>query len=318
MTLIIGIYVKCHALQVSDRLVSFRTIPPRTFDPLANKTIVYFARRGIVSLSAAGLAHLGGNSTDTWIAETLSGLDLSQRAATAFGRGICHPFDVGQALEHLRVEAGAALAREPGSRVKEIIDIQVIGSQWDRRRGRMRPVICKVTNQRTHGPFFEKLVLPRIWPPGREWAIIGSGIGFPTARQHLRDRFRNQGGLISPENCLTAMVDAVRSAADQHPGVIGKDCMCVHIKGATPMATVSFRPDSAYEIKTPASNRPEPIAFTPYVIARDMVAYPSLSANNMFMTVPGVDIRFEGAPPLPLSEQAAWLQSQQRPNPPPR
>lgn len=106
MTLILGIYVKWHAIQVSDRLVSLRSNPPYPFDAFANKTVIYFGRRGIASISAAGLAYLNGKTTDEWVAETLSGVDLSTKSAIAMGHSISHPFDVGQALEHLRQQLG--------------------------------------------------------------------------------------------------------------------------------------------------------------------------------------------------------------------
>ena len=112
MTLILGVYTNWHAMQVSDRLVSVRATAPIPFDVLANKNVVYFGRRGIVSISYSGLAYIAGRTTDTWIAENLSGVDLSVEAALAVGNAISHPFDVGQALEHLCRRATEAYARE--------------------------------------------------------------------------------------------------------------------------------------------------------------------------------------------------------------
>src|SRR5258708_2574354 len=132
MTLILGLYVKWHAIQVSDRLVTLKTAPPSPFDVFANKTVIYFGRRGIVSISGAGLAYLSGKTTDEWVAETLSGVDLSIRAALAMGRSISYPFDVGQALEHLRQRAIATYANESAAARREVVDLQIIGSQWDR------------------------------------------------------------------------------------------------------------------------------------------------------------------------------------------
>ena len=66
MTLILGVYTNWHAFQVSDRLVSVRSFaaaPPAAHDVLANKTVVLFARRGIVAISYTGLAYLAGVPT---------------------------------------------------------------------------------------------------------------------------------------------------------------------------------------------------------------------------------------------------------------
>jgi hypothetical protein len=303
-------------MQVSDRRVSLRTAPPLPFDVLANKTVVYFGRRGIVSISYAGLAYIAGRTTDRWLAETLSGVDLSVEAALAIGNAISHPFDVGQALEHLRRRATEAYAREPYRARREITDFQVIGSQWDRRHRRLRPVICNITNQRTRSAPFEKLNTQRHWDIQKDWCSIGSGTGQKEAREYLRQRFRASGGLISPEHCLDVMVDAVRYIAGLHPDLIGQDCMCVHIQGAQPMVSVSFRPKTQYRLSTPSGPIYGPIAFTPYVVARDMVAIPSISANNMLLRTPGVDIKFDGTGLVMPGWSAAWQRHFPRPGPP--
>jgi hypothetical protein len=316
MTLILGLYVRWHALQVSDRLVTLRTVPPVPFDVLANKTIVYFGRRGIVSISGAGLAYLNGKTTDEWVAETLSGVDLSVPSTLVMGHSISHPFDIGQALEHLREHATALYAnRSPAAR-REVLELQVVGSQWDRHHGRLRPVICKVTNRRTRTVNFEKLVVPRYWDIQNGWYHIGSGEGYPEARNYLRQRFESSGGLISPQHCLDVMVDAIRHAATLHPDVVGEDCMCVHIQPAAPMVSVSFRPKAKYSVASPAGPITAPIAFTPYVVAHDMIAVPSISANNMFFATHGVDIQFDGGGLVPPAQSAAWQQHLPRPAPP--
>jgi hypothetical protein len=104
-------------MQVSDRMVSLAGRSPVPFDTLANKTVVYFGRRGIVTIAYTGPAYVREVPTDKWIAQTLSGLDLSQ-SGTAFGRRICLPFDIGQAIEHLRSEATRVMGRE-GTRMLE-------------------------------------------------------------------------------------------------------------------------------------------------------------------------------------------------------
>lgn len=316
MTLILGLYVKWHAIQVSDRLVSLNTIPPSPFDPLANKTVIYFGRRGIVAISAAGLGYLNGKTTDTWIAETLSGVDLSIQSALAMGRSISYPFDIGQALERLRQRVSATYAHESPASRKVVVDLQVIGSQWDRRHQRLRPVICKITNTRTKTAQFEKLVTPRYWDVQNGWYTIGSGIGYAEARDYMRHAFQASGGLISPEHCIDVMVNAIRYVAASHPDVVGQDCMCVHIQGSSPMVSVSFRPKTRYQISTASGPIPGPVAFTPYVIARDMVAVPSISLNNMILATPGVDIQFDGGGLVPPEAAAAFQRSLTRPAPP--
>jgi len=56
--------------------------------------------------------------------------------------------------------------------------------------------------------------------------------------------------------------------------------MCVHIQGASPTVTISFRPKANYQVATPGGPVLGPLAFTPYVVSRNMVAKPSISANS--------------------------------------
>ena len=59
-----------------DRVI-VRQRHPQPFDVLASKTVVHFARQGITSISAGGLAFLGNRTTDMSVAETLSGVEIS-------------------------------------------------------------------------------------------------------------------------------------------------------------------------------------------------------------------------------------------------
>lgn len=316
MTLILGLYVKWHAIQVSDRLVSLMTTPRLPYDALANKTVIYFGRRGIVSIAASGPAYIKGKTTDEWIAKTLSGVDPVVGASLAFGREISYPFDIGQAIEHLRQQASDTYINESSAIRKLPLDFQIVGSQWDRRSGRLTPVICKVTNGRTRTAKFEKLVTPRYWDYQNGWYSIGSGAGYPEARDYLKRSFEASGGLISPQHCIDVMVEAVRHVAAGYPNLVGQDCMCVHIQGSSPMVSISFRPKSQYQINTPGGPIEGPVAFTPYVVARDMLSIPSISINSMFFTTRGVDIEFDGCGQVPLDQAPAFLGHLPRPGPP--
>jgi hypothetical protein len=112
------------------------------------------------------------------------------------------------------------------------------------------------------------------------------------------------------------MVDAIRYVATSHPGVIGEDCMCVHIQGSSPMVSISFGPKTQYKVNTTGGPIVGPVAFTPYVVARDMVAMPSISFNNMFLVTPGVDIQFDGVGQVSSEQAAAFQRHLPRPAPP--
>jgi hypothetical protein len=86
MTLHITLTSNRFILQLSDRLVSVQRRGSLTpFDETANKTVIYFARDGWVSIGYTRLAYLGGIPTDQWIAEKLIGEELSSQRGPSGG-----------------------------------------------------------------------------------------------------------------------------------------------------------------------------------------------------------------------------------------
>ncbi len=310
MTLILGIHVNGHAIQVSDRLVSLNGEPPSKWDTLANKTVVCFVRRGVVSISYTGRAYIEGIPTDQWIAERLSGKKLRTRGS-AFGNRICLPFDVGQAIEYLRTGAELSYQQLSERAQKFPLEMHIIGSQWDRKHGRIRPVVAKVTNRRTCGANFETLRIPRWVPtPGSSWDLV-AGVGTEEARAFMNQSFHSMGGMISPGNCMNVMVNAIRHVSKSLPNTVGPNCMAVHIRGRS--VRVIYLPFEKHFVENPMTRTPVgPISFTPFVISPNMAARPSVSLNNMFMRSFDVDISFEGWPNQSINEMPALQFDQSR------
>ena len=80
MTLIITAINGACVVQVSDRLTTVKARNSEVIsdhDPCANKTIVYVARDGYMSISFAGIAYVGTCPTDDWLAIQLAGAILS-------------------------------------------------------------------------------------------------------------------------------------------------------------------------------------------------------------------------------------------------
>jgi hypothetical protein len=73
MTLILSHVNSLYSVQVADRKVVLEDKGLPEYDPTANKTVVYCAVDGLVSISFAGHAYLGGMPTDEWLATFLWG-----------------------------------------------------------------------------------------------------------------------------------------------------------------------------------------------------------------------------------------------------
>src|ERR1700730_6856922 len=114
MTLILSHLSSAFALQSSDRLVTRLNMGrgPTPFDPLANKTIVYLARDAIVAMSYTGPAYIGQLTTDDWIVQNLTGIDVTQGFGTRTGT-LPRLFDIGRAMKFLLQELSSSeIARQ--------------------------------------------------------------------------------------------------------------------------------------------------------------------------------------------------------------
>jgi len=69
---------------------------PTRFDASSNKSIIFWARDAIVSISYTGPAYIGPLTTDGWIAQKLTGVDVSEKFGMR-GFPLSHWLDIGQA-----------------------------------------------------------------------------------------------------------------------------------------------------------------------------------------------------------------------------
>lgn len=124
-------------LQVSDRLV---TKGGGTYDPRANKSLLYYARNALVAMSYTGLAYVDGVPTDHWIAERLVGTSLPDPTKPGMmGYYRIQPLEIGRALNVLCEELHRVFSRMPP--LPFPTNIVVAGWKW--KRGRSLPLASK-------------------------------------------------------------------------------------------------------------------------------------------------------------------------------
>ena len=166
MTLILSHVSRSFALQVSDRLVTKvgQGNNPSQFDVLSNKNIVYRARDAIVSICYTGPAYIGSLTTDDWIVQKLTGVDVSEKFGMR-GFPLSHWLDIGQSTRLLLRELACS---EIG---KQNLSFELVAVGWQgkntRRRleGRYQPVpMSWVLSKPEAGPFEKEVVrLQRYW-----------------------------------------------------------------------------------------------------------------------------------------------------------
>src|ERR1700692_187490 len=166
MTLILSHLSRVFALQSSDRLVTRLNTgqDPTPFDPLANKTIVYLARDAIVAMSYTGPAYIGQLTTDDWIVQNLTGIDVTEAFGTRTGI-LPRLFDIGRALNFLLQELSSSEIAQQNIN----FELVAVGWQWRLARrapvGRFQPVPMAWGISKTESGAFEQKVerLPRHW-----------------------------------------------------------------------------------------------------------------------------------------------------------
>jgi hypothetical protein len=121
-------------LQVSDRLVVAETKGTilRPFDALANKDLIYWARDAIVSIGYTGPAYIGKLPTDDWIAERLTGVNVSELSGTKFGL-LPQWLDIGQSMTVLEQEL------KQSEVAKGDLNFELVMAGWQWKHGR-RPL----------------------------------------------------------------------------------------------------------------------------------------------------------------------------------
>ena len=126
MTQIVSAFLKGLAFQVSDRLV---TQAHREFDPQYNKTVVFRASDGIVSIGFAGHAYLENLPTDTWIVKTLLRTDRTDFGGiTRLPKRMFRALSLSSAVRELQIGLAVAYARLPDTaRAQQPIILNVVG-----------------------------------------------------------------------------------------------------------------------------------------------------------------------------------------------
>jgi hypothetical protein len=328
MTLILSHLSRAFVLQVSDRLVTkeARGTPPSRFDALANKSIVYWARDAIVTIAYTGAAYIGALSTDDWIVQKLTGVDVSEN----FGmRGFASPrwLDIGQSLRLLLQE----LASSEVAKHTLNFELTAVGWQWKTTRhpleGRYQPVPMAWGLSKPRNGQFGKEVerIPRYWYMKHPTFFHSSPIGnMPkTERDKMFDLLRNSGPSRTGEEAAAkveqATVDAVRSVSMSNP-YVGPNCMSVLLAPPHQRAfiRISFFSQEQHTAQLVSRTAPPvilPAAFSPWIVGRGWMEKPSVRVGQATSEELGpFTIAYSGpAMPCPVKGLIFAQSSQARP-----
>ena len=274
MTMVLGLLIRGYAFQVSDRLVTQAGGGAvRPFDPLANKTVIFRARDGILAIGYSDRAYLDGVPTDVWIAQSLAAREFS----TQFGMGAV---DVspsqwrhsGPTITRLRADAEAAIGRlTEQERNSHLQRFQIIGIKLAKRTPKVRPLLCTI-EEPSYGSALSLAHYGRHLAWDRQYLLMATPDMAAEELARLRSELKaraNEG----PDTCEAILAASIRRIADEDP-TVGKDLMAVQIKSRDPHVQIRYLP---FTSEASPSHEGLPLAYTPWIIAPPSVHGPALS-----------------------------------------
>lgn len=326
MTLILSSIRRDSAVQVSDRLLTYRG--GTVFDPASNKTIVLRASDAIVTMSYTGVAYIGPEPTDSWLASTLAGIPLTgpRFMIRTGGRGA---LPLGLNLKRLQRRLDDHLSHRPD--YFEILGCGLYQPRSDRPPRSIMFLLSKPTRARfslqvTRLPWplpiyagapatFGRWIVGQLTPNVKRTRCYRLSASSPDNNilPSEIEALTNRLGLeVDPTAQAEIMVETLRTIASRRVG-IGEDCMSVAMLG--PHVYVRYWPKvwPFEEFLRGTERIRRPVVYTPWVIGPGLMRAPALvTGSGGSITFGDVTVEFV-APPADGFEGIATAHSQPRP-----
>lgn len=271
-------------IQASDRLVSLSgSLKPH--DTNATKTIILSAIDGVALIGYCGLAYMDGVPTDQWMAQVLTGQDLSHRPLLQGGQHAHHS----EPLHFLIGRLALALQEALRSHAGYTHHVLVVG--WTYKQSGSRPSSYMRRMDWVNG----------VWNAGS----VGSRLKFHDNRFWLASIPLMTSEELAPlatrlaawrlddgaEPIQEALTQTIRGLARRG---VGADCLATVVTFVEP-------PPVAWVRFVPAGPIQE--AFTPWVISPDGLSAPiaEMGGGESISSYWGLDVRVASCPPPPDS-----------------
>jgi len=261
MTQIIAAIGPGFLFQASDRLVS--VLPElRPYDSNANKSLIVGCADGVALVGYTGVAYIGGRPTDQWIAETLTGLDLSTPFLMS---GACH--EHGDEPLHVMVgRLAEALGVALQSRPDLAHEILVVGWTYSE-RGSVPTGYARIIRW-AGGRLSVESPAPRIKPHDDLFHLVGVPRVARAVTAPLVQAISVWTGNWDIEALELAAAGTIQSISRKG---IGPDALIITVRFADfpPHARVRFMPAGSFSE-----------AFTPWVITPCGITAPSAEVGG--------------------------------------
>lgn len=308
MTCVISLVTPAFAVVVGDRRVSLlrNRLVDRVHSHLANKSIVFRATDGILSIGYTGVAYMGRQTTDAWIAKVLWG-------SATWGGGLASTKSVSDAVHRLR----KAMDHHAGARGG--LTLLLAGFRSSDRG--WTPVNLeliraeKASQTRVHGHL-------RMARPLQIFRAIGSP---PTLAERTvaQARYLPLGGGVDAERIVDLLAALVRTVAARDRGV-GVDLMATIVRppghGDTLCRFMPFAGSApAVSVRVGAMREVEATHHSPWILTQVYASPPASvhAGSGYWYETPGCNIVVEALQPATPGEEVFFSWSLADSAPPP-
>lgn len=271
MTQILGVVTRKLVFHVSDRLLSQQTaLGVQAFDRNSNKAVIFCARDAHVVVAYTGRAYLDNIPTDTFIAQSLLGQPLADRAFMDIGYPTAWT-DIGRSVKRLQEELCGALQRTPRAERNANFEVSILG--WKQRRTRNKriaPIIWDLRWQTNDDLRLRRY--QRWWAWFRSYVVsITPDPPDASIDQWMRAELREPAN-ESVAGFQRVLIETLHRCSATSPTTIGRACLSIKLNPTgSPRARIRFHADSG----RPLDPTPDDVGYSPWIVAPPLAWAPA-------------------------------------------
>jgi hypothetical protein len=293
MTLVLTVITPRYVVQAADRLL---TKGKAVHDPVANKTIICSLKNAVIVLSYAGIAYLGRQPTDEWLAEILWGGAIGRGPDGAGPAALL----MGQRPNDWTIDQAVSVLKQKLDAIPQHVinrgGLYLSLAGWRVGREPPRSFVIEIERPR-QARVATVCGTPRRTRPRREFVIgrIGAFIA-PRLLNAAFDRYR-PSRTLNMEDVEQTFIETIRSVACKDR-TVGPNVLCTMFPIDGP-AICRFHPATPHAARMAHAQGENviPVAHTPWIMSSGSVQAPQMSAGKSISDLDGYPLVLDAPAP---------------------